>query len=72
MCLYLLRMMLIQKLHQENVEDARNAAFNFENKESGMPYKFSRSCLETVMSMLRGLRKKENSSVYVSAVLFYF
>ena len=41
-------------------------------KESGMPYKFSRSCLETVMSMLRGLRKKENSSVYVSAVLFYF
>ena len=31
-------------------------------KESGMPYKFSRSCLETVMSMLRGLRKKENSS----------
>ncbi len=27
-------------------------------KESGMPYKFSRSCLETVMSMLRGLRKK--------------
>ena len=31
-------------------------------KESGMPYKCSRSCLETVMSMLRGLRKKENSS----------
>ena len=27
-----------------------------------MPYKCSRSCLETVMSMLRGLRKKENSS----------
>ena len=31
-------------------------------KESGMPYKCSRSCLETVMLMLRGLRKKENSS----------
>ena len=27
---------------------------------------------ETVMSMLRGLRKQENSSVYVSAVLFLF
>ena len=27
---------------------------------------------ETVMSMLRGLRKQENSSVYVSTVLFLF
>ena len=27
---------------------------------------------ETVMSMLRGLRKWENSSIYISAVLFLF
>ena len=50
-------------------------------KESGMPYKCSRSYLETVMSMLRGLRKKENSSnicigcsffvFYVKAVRFF-
>jgi len=39
-------------------------------KESGMPYKCSRSCLETVMSMLRGLRKKENSSSICIGKLF--
>ena len=27
---------------------------------------------ETVMSMLRGLRKWENSSIYISAVLFFY
>ena len=42
-------------------------------KESGMPYKFSRSCLETVMSMLRGLRKKENSSsICIGCSFFIF
>ena len=42
-------------------------------KESGMPYKCSRSCLETVMLMLRRLRKKENSSsICIGCSFFVF